>query len=1336
MKKATILIIISLLLISILSVFSLATLNVTTLIVPSLLYTNTTLQGYCNITGVNSTNLTLSAELTNNSQVITTNSNMCYQEFANQSTSCGGLSTGGYACGTNVAICNNAIDGNWATSTHGLVNGLPYSDNQSYVYMNYTKPVSVDLTTSKWQVKRSGNFVPHINNYTIPDSCDASIIQLRNYVSFTVNLGGCGQCFNTTTGWVDIFGCTSFDVGTELYEEAMFWNMSEFPAIGGVNYNILNYTLMSSNYNDSINLYCNASLYSTYNTTTSCYQESTDTVNQTGIDGNCGLQYNGTNQFVSSVGSWTNTSFVNDGDWATTHYTYLSPAVTANGNYSVNYTKPANTNGATWNVRLGTTTISHLVIPNSCLNAYTDKIVLQSHHDYSLVISSSQQYCYNGTSYELLRDDTLSGGTLNHLKLYEEAVNWSVNTTAINITSTGFITNLNDSVVHDLITFNQSLFIDNSIPSVFPQVGDTIQLNGSATSRDNINVCQLQTNISGSWVTSNSTTLNNYGSNINLPYNYVVTNNSVGVHNVVYWKILCNDSYGTNFTSLVNNFTVVDTTSPVIVIGNNSLNINPNNRSILSADSIPLFYNLTYNDPNLFAMEVNVTCEQSGQIYYFANLNLSGTQSYTKSDNVSLNGYPLQRCNFFTAVSDSHTAEEISPYNVEKLDNGLSYLTEAKNIVQIVANEDVNSVDTIKLKDRQTFDFTFNDAKTTREYTVVSDKILYYIPESKYPAHFVVYNTATHQGNWIDFTDKLNIGDTYNVEKVNDYEYNVIVTTLSPTTQSQFSSIGGTLISNYSLYFYIGGTLYLFSNNTVTYQAFGNYTYVLTNIDSFPGINTTNLIVGVTSSIQNISSGNYTLDLSSVEYFPRSFNITVNNDSQNITYSSFQSQVDLIFRNVKTLVSLTNVTYNITSVNYSIAGNTGNLTSLVLNLDASTYTVTWSVPGYYTTNQTFTTTYQSNQTIYLDTSYLATFILYDEQLSTTTGNNTLFNIAGATSVSFLLFCPSTTSSTLVNTTNFTIPITCDYSKFQFLLLYNTSSYYRSFILDPSDTLNYPIYLIDGTTTPYLFNSLIADDLLSNYINPSIYVLKTIGNQTVQITADFADIEQKIGAYLIENGQYIVEIHSNNLPTFVMGTYAADVSGTKSLRLYQVSIYSTSAGTVTPNIAQITVVNTTQPNSTLLYRYQDDTNLTSSVSVAVYQNNNVVPICSDTLLNNNNFVIACPITNYNASKVLVTQSVARNGVTNTVTQVIKDVTAIPLAITQYFGQDTVNWFLIIVIASLALFGTIQTANLYTLALVGIAVLFNIFGWLVMSTSVLAFAIMVALIAVFKEGDKVN
>lgn len=41
-----------------------------------------------------------------------------------------------------------------------------------------------------------------------------------------------------------------------------------------------------------------------------------------------------------------------------------------------------------------------------------------------------------------------------------------------------------------------------------------------------------------------------------------------------------------------------------------------------------------------------------------------------------------------------------------------------------------------------------------------------------------------------------------------------------------------------------------------------------------------------------------------------------------------------------------------------------------------------------------------------------------------------------------------------------------------------------------------------------------------------------------------------------------------------------------------------------------------------------------------------------------------------------------------------------------------------------------------ALLGIAILFNVFGWLTIATSVLAFTAMVAMIAIFKEGDKSN
>ena len=77
------------------------------------------------------------------------------------------------------------------------------------------------------------------------------------------------------------------------------------------------------------------------------------------------------------------------------------------------------------------------------------------------------------------------------------------------------------------------------------------------------------------------------------------------------------------------------------------------------------------------------------------------------------------------------------------------------------------------------------------------DGKVYYIPDSKYKAHFVVWNGQ--HGNWIDFEG---LEGDYTVKKINDYKYEIIFTNLPLSTKSITKSIGGlnVVTKNYKWY--------------------------------------------------------------------------------------------------------------------------------------------------------------------------------------------------------------------------------------------------------------------------------------------------------------------------------------------------------------------------------------------------------------------------------------------------------------------------------------------------------------------------------------------------------
>ncbi len=142
----------------------------------------------------------------------------CYQETANESTACGGLSSGGYQCSGDWDPnypCSNVYDGNW--SSYGQT--IFESDKHGYLYINYTKPLGAVREASYWRTKD----LRYTNNWVLPESCwNQQPIQLRVRSScfFCPDLYGDAywDCW-TGTSWHNFYGVDH----QAVYEEAMYW---------------------------------------------------------------------------------------------------------------------------------------------------------------------------------------------------------------------------------------------------------------------------------------------------------------------------------------------------------------------------------------------------------------------------------------------------------------------------------------------------------------------------------------------------------------------------------------------------------------------------------------------------------------------------------------------------------------------------------------------------------------------------------------------------------------------------------------------------------------------------------------------------------------------------------------------------------------------------------------------------------------------------------------------------------------------------------------------------------------------------------------------------------
>jgi hypothetical protein len=156
-------------------------------------------------------------------------SELCYQETANVSTSCGGLNTGTYECvGSFSGACDLGFDGNWnthATASAGTV---------AYIYVNYTKPS--EAVAGNWTISGGASGSPTTVNKTIPSSCwnfDANKLASRVVMNaqagqYSVN-GTIADCYNGTA-WENVWTVAY----AAFKEDAMWWNIVHQFSVGNL----------------------------------------------------------------------------------------------------------------------------------------------------------------------------------------------------------------------------------------------------------------------------------------------------------------------------------------------------------------------------------------------------------------------------------------------------------------------------------------------------------------------------------------------------------------------------------------------------------------------------------------------------------------------------------------------------------------------------------------------------------------------------------------------------------------------------------------------------------------------------------------------------------------------------------------------------------------------------------------------------------------------------------------------------------------------------------------------------------------------------------------------
>jgi surface protein len=417
----------------------------------------------------------------------------------------------------------------------------------------------------------------------------------------------------------------------------------------------------SFNYTDDDSATANCSLHTG---NSYCYQESTNITNQSGTDGNCGLNYSG-NTSTFFPARWTNSTLLYDGNWSSSA-NKTNPTTTAD--LDINYRMPINAMGAIWQVGMNETI--NFTLPQQCINR-TDRIIQLKLFDISGTVGVYLR-CYkeSGSYYSFIPE--VYGDPVYYEPVYEEGIYWIINdsiqsqntsvlnNTLTNLTSIGSLAdgNLNAYITCTDLSGNvgTSNLINFTI-TTNPYVSIISPINGSNVSSNNMNITyQLLGNATENPVSYyNISLLNSNGSfnatiqgNNSVNVSYLWTNVLSGYLGTYIVRVDAINSSGSIFATGNGTYTVV--TNAVLnitalangtVLSNFTVTLTPGNSTFTSTGSVlvSIIKNLTYtvdlvgegagvgsvtmnwsNDTNYLVFNVSYN---NLQIFFFNELNNS-----------------------------------------------------------------------------------------------------------------------------------------------------------------------------------------------------------------------------------------------------------------------------------------------------------------------------------------------------------------------------------------------------------------------------------------------------------------------------------------------------------------------------------------------------------------------------------------------------------------------------------------------------------------------------------------------------------------------------------------
>jgi len=491
----------------------------------------------------------------------------------------------------------------------------------------------------------------------------------------------------------------------------------------------------------------------------------------------------------------------------------------------------------------------------------------------------------------------------------------------------------------------------------------------------------------------------------------------------------------------------------------------------------------------------------------------------------------------------------------------------------------------------------------------------------------------------------------------------------------------------------------------------------------------------VTTNFQNFTAtkGNTYLLGCSAEYLGVSGNL----NTYSLTFADSATGF-VIGRNVVTESWIPNVTVSITQPNSSVTVvNTGTTGITSFEGFPGSYTFEANKPLYLNKTLTLNWTNSTTSTFYLDLNFNATMNLYDEVTYLP------YNTSNIDRVQMFIGCDQYNQFINLSSNVQDVEFNCSYVGVNFYVYYSGNVTYKHFdALSFTQPTDYYIYLIDPVGNSIANTKIILDDFLGIYDNPIINIKKKTPTETITVFSQNPDIEDSVKTDLIKYQEYIISITSDNQPEFVYGTYVPTESSTIIIRLYNLptltdgeSFDSTVSWRTGKYNKSVDTSNVTSYNYTYAYAiYNDTLDNTDYIIWSLYldsTNNNIYNVTST----ESQVFLEYNITEYLNNTIISEITMVHNTEgQKTIQKIINQNNIINLPVFQYVSQNFINFSILIILGILALSATIRSANGVSLALIGLASLFVMFGWFTLSSGVLGLSAIVAILNLIGNGDK--